>query len=680
MTTTVLLADSMGAYRRSLASRLRDAGLNVVEAESGAQAVEAIRETPIEVAIVDNALTDGPGIELLPTLRELSESVQFVLIVAPSLEVDSKEAFCEKWGIARLIQGPTHPNAIRQIVEELVSGVVPQASAPATVADDSSSTIEKEPDENTQSLLTEVRRSYQEKLPKELARLEQMVKTARKNPSDLEATSEAHRLAHSLHGTAGTLGFAEVSQAAAQIEEVLKRVLAGTNESDEIWNEIFDSLEKAETAPERPSLLEMTEIRVSGIGTVLFVDSDPEIVASIESIGHKNLITIVSATSAEAALEAASNKKIDGAIIDADFGGQTNSFELIQELRSLEGLGNLPVAIMSVDSSILNRVAATHAGASQFLQKPIEAEDLVETVRYFGTVRTEVKPKVLILDDDDHFRAHIAAILDNEGMDVTSLGEPERILEIIDRVKPDIVLLDVVMPGISGFDVCRLLRSTADWKNVPILFLTAESDANVRLECFRAGGDDYIEKPVVREELLARIGVRLERIRLFRERADRDGLTNLPNRRAFLDLFKIRIAEGKRYDRPLALCIMDLDKFKHINDTYGHLAGDRVLIGLGKLLGERFRTVDIRGRWGGEEFAVVFYGEDAPTAKMILGRMLDEFKEITFEGDHGEEFHVSFSCGIATFPRDGTTFDDIFRMADSKLYVAKESGRSRIEI
>ncbi len=372
-------------------------------------------------------------------------------------------------------------------------------------------------------------------------------------------------------------------------------------------------------------------------------------------------------------------KRLNGAIIDLHLGGKDGSFKLAQEIRSLDGLGDFPIAIMSADSSVLNRVAATHAGATQFIQKPLVAEELVEVVRYFNTARTEVKSKVLMIDDDEHFRAHITAILKSEGMEITSLGEPERILEVIDYAKPDILLLDVMMPKISGFDVCRMLRSTTEWKDIPILFLTAEAAPEIRLECFQAGGDDYIEKPVIRQELLARIGVRLERVRLFRERADRDALTNLPNRRAFLDMFKIRIAEGKRYRRLLSLCLIDLDKFKHVNDTYGHLAGDRVLLGLGKLLSSRFRSVDIRGRWGGEEFAVVFYGEDSKTSKAILDRVLDEFKEMVFEGDHGEKFNVAFSCGIATFPQEGSSFDELFRAADAKLYKAKDLGRGRIE-
>jgi diguanylate cyclase (GGDEF)-like protein len=212
------------------------------------------------------------------------------------------------------------------------------------------------------------------------------------------------------------------------------------------------------------------------------------------------------------------------------------------------------------------------------------------------------------------------------------------------------------------------------------LFLTAESDPKVRLECFRAGGDDYIKKPVLKEELLARIGVRLERIRLYKDRADKDALTSLPSRRAFIEMFKVRIAEGLRYNRPVTLCLIDIDRFKYVNDTYGHLTGDRVLAGLGKLLGSRFRATDIRGRWGGEEFTVVFYGEDRLTAKMILSRVLEEFGCIEFEGDRKEKFFCTFSCGAAELPNDGSTADDLFRVADERLYAAKKAGRNRIVI
>jgi diguanylate cyclase (GGDEF)-like protein len=157
-------------------------------------------------------------------------------------------------------------------------------------------------------------------------------------------------------------------------------------------------------------------------------------------------------------------------------------------------------------------------------------------------------------------------------------------------------------------------------------------------------------------------------------------LTGLPTRRAFVEQFKMRLSEAHRHKRPVSLCLLDLDRFKQVNDTYGHLAGDRVLGGLGRLLASRFRTMDVRGRWGGEEFVLAFYGEDAETARMIIGRVKEEFDRMSFRGDHGETFEVRFSAGISSFPDDGRTFEELFRVVDQRLYAAKEAGRDRIEI
>jgi diguanylate cyclase (GGDEF)-like protein len=247
------------------------------------------------------------------------------------------------------------------------------------------------------------------------------------------------------------------------------------------------------------------------------------------------------------------------------------------------------------------------------------------------------------------------------------------------EIKPDIVILDVVMEKVNGVDACRILRSIEEWRDIPILALTVFGNREMLLNCFAAGADDYVEKPVVKEELLARIKLRLERIRMFKERADTDALTGLPTRRPFLNLLKMRMSEGIRFNKPVSLCLLDLDHFKEVNDTHGHLAGDRVLAAFGQLLASRFRAMDVRGRWGGEEFALAFYGEDADTAKMIVNRVLEELRRMVFTGDKGEQFSVTFSAGVATFPLAGKSVEELFRFVDQNLYLAKEKGRGRIE-
>jgi diguanylate cyclase (GGDEF)-like protein len=169
-------------------------------------------------------------------------------------------------------------------------------------------------------------------------------------------------------------------------------------------------------------------------------------------------------------------------------------------------------------------------------------------------------------------------------------------------------------------------------------------------------------------------------MRRHRERADVDLLTGLLTRRAFLEQVSLRISESRRKRREFALCIIDLDRFKEVNDVHGHLVGDKVLAQLGRLLKNRFRHEDLRCRWGGEEFAILLVDEGAVTARQVVHRVLEEFREITFQGDTGEEFHSTFSGGIAEFDTDSDQFEGLMRVADERLYQAKLAGRNRIAI
>src|SRR5260370_320371 len=126
--------------------------------------------------------------------------------------------------------------------------------------------------------------------------------------------------------------------------------------------------------------------------------------------------------------------------------------------------------------------------------------------------------------------------------------------------------------------------------------------------------------------------------------------------------------------------MLDVDRFKRVNDLYGHLVGDHVLLALGRLLNAHFRREDLRGRWGGEEFVIVFPNETARTAATVLSRVLDEFRTLPFRGERGERLFVAFSAGIASFPADGTTVDALIRAADRRLYEAKRGGRGHVVV
>jgi diguanylate cyclase (GGDEF)-like protein len=172
--------------------------------------------------------------------------------------------------------------------------------------------------------------------------------------------------------------------------------------------------------------------------------------------------------------------------------------------------------------------------------------------------------------------------------------------------------------------------------------------------------------------------VRLERRRLLRELTERDPLTRCLSRRALLDALARRISEARRHSALLSVGVVDVDRFKHVNDTYGHRTGDQVLVALGRVFGERLRLEDLRGRSGGDEFVIVFPNLQASAAAAVLSRVLDEFRCLPFRSETGERIFVTFSAGVAELPADGTTVDALIGSADKRLYDAKRGGRGHV--
>ncbi|MBN2342616.1 MAG: response regulator [Deltaproteobacteria bacterium] len=711
----ILLISPNSPFFTELQHVLSENGYFVIAAHTLRQSLEAINAGVYSLAIVPTKIDGGAGTRLVKKIKQIWGSTHIVVVDDGSLERAEYEHLCTTHCIDHIVSPSATSEEVALISARLIGAAPPMTRIPGFISTIGSAppydiasasgtaTVPPVPDEHAPAQshdispfcaapsiapagaedplaleILQLAREYQKTLPDELHRLKELLREARQTPEDAEESIMAVRqLTHTISGTAGTLGFTEVGEIVRQINDKIKKIEQKKGGTEDEWETLFYLADRAISTPERSSLMPAGITAGADIGTVLVLDEDRSALTDLYEVGRSCLVGVIPACTRVEALAEIESSDIDGVIIDVDM-SNLDPTALVSDLRALEGKEDLQIAFMATQDTVDKRILAASAGAMQFLQKPLTEDTLVEIAREFSQQRVQTNATVVIVDDDPFFRKHINNILTSEHLDVHEVDEPERILEILDPVQPDIVLLDVQMPTISGFDVCRMIRSVPKWRNLPILFLTGESDAKVRIECFTVGGDDYIQKPCIKEELLARINVRLERIRLFKERADKDPLTRLLNRRAFLEQFDIRLDEGRRYDRPLSFCVIDLDKFKHVNDTYGHLAGDRVLQAMGKLLLSRFRKVDIRGRWGGEEFAVAFYNEEANTAKKLLFEALKALRKLVFTGDGGEQFQVTFSAGVATFPQDATDFDTLFKIADENLYEAKEAGRNRI--
>jgi diguanylate cyclase (GGDEF)-like protein len=228
-----------------------------------------------------------------------------------------------------------------------------------------------------------------------------------------------------------------------------------------------------------------------------------------------------------------------------------------------------------------------------------------------------------------------------------------------------------------GSDLCRSVRASPRWRELPVVLLRTPGKRAPaeRVDAIEAGADDVLADVGDAEALVARVRQLVVRARIHRERADTDALTGLLLRRPYLERLAALLAAARRQRAPLTVCLIDLDKFKQVNDEVGHLSGDRLLAAFGRVLLGTCRLEDLRCRWGGDEFALAFPGQSADAAQLALTRVEQAAAEIRVAANVSPG--VKFSAGTATFPDDGLDAAELLRVADQRLYRAKALGRGR---
>ena len=288
--------------------------------------------------------------------------------------------------------------------------------------------------------------------------------------------------------------------------------------------------------------------------------------------------------------------------------------------------------------------------------------------------------KVLLVDDDPAMLRLLAKWLEAEGYQVLRAGDGRMAAELIEAERPRLLVTDWEMPNLNGLELCRWVRSQNFGHYIYTVFLTVRSDSTDMLKGLEAGADDFLKKPVDRNELLARIraGSRVmeleQRLRLL---ANTDALTGLPTRRVLFDDVQREWGRAERYHNPLSCVMIDIDFFKRINDIHGHQAGDEVLRAVGHELRAGVRTSDYVGRYGGEEFCVFLPEADEEQALQWAERMRRRIAELPLcLGDARLDITASF--GVAQRLADTATPEVLVDMADQALVVAKRSGRDRV--
>ena len=308
----------------------------------------------------------------------------------------------------------------------------------------------------------------------------------------------------------------------------------------------------------------------------------------------------------------------------------------------------------------------------------------------------EAEPaRILIVDDHEDNVELLRARLEAWGFTADTAGDGDEALCKVDENPPDLILLDVMMPKIDGIEVARRVKGNSSLPFIPIIMQTALDTTESKVEGLEAGADDYITKPIDFAELKARVNsmLRIKRLQDALEERERqlleanerlrhmsqtDALTGLDNRRHLEERLDEMFEHARRLNEPFACVMCDLDRFKSVNDTYGHQAGDAVLKQLARILKQEAREIDRVGRYGGEEFMLLLPGTVLDAAVTFAERARKAVEAHTFSFDGGT-LQRTMSCGVAAWPHPRIEdCDTLVKAADDALYVAKETGRNRV--
>lgn len=541
-----------------------------------------------------------------------------------------------------------------------------------------------------QAQLDVLREAYAAKLDDKIAQVDCAWKdylAQQVGPSQREALTLVHRLAHSLAGSGATFGFPAVSDAARRAEIVFKALLqSGEAPNDADGAQIEAALVDLRAAPHLPresnpfSGPSETEPQRNQ-ARMLYLFSDalsglPSWAASLDAFGYQ-----LRFFDRPAALDAAWRVEAPAAII-ADCHSEPLGCErdgtLLSSVLSEPRGGEVPVLWTCPKGDLPTRLQAVRLGGAAFFPYPLDVDSLLVKLDDL-TAHSAPQPfRILIVDDEPSLGRLFSVILRQAGMETFVVSNPLQVMAPLVDFRPDLILMDVYMPGCSGTELASVIRQQEAYVGIPIMFLSVETDIAKQLAAMRQGGDDFLIKPVQPQHLVSAVTTRATRARTLRNLMVRDSLTGLLNHTKTKEQLGIELDRSRRLSTTVTLVMLDIDHFKAVNDTYGHATGDRVLRSLARLLSQRMRQTDVIGRYGGEEFAVIMNGSGAEDARKKIDEVRASFANLAHFSD-GREFRVTFSAGIASAPPFGDAVK-LSEAADRALYEAKHAGRNRIQI
>lgn len=450
---------------------------------------------------------------------------------------------------------------------------------------------------------------------------------------------------------------------------------------------------------------------------VLVVDDVPPNVKLLEAKLTSEYFDVLTAYSGPEALDVASREHPDIILLDVMMPGM-DGFEVCRRIKADPATAHIPVVMVTALDQPSDRIKGLEAGADDFLTKPLQDMALFARVRSLVRLKvmmdelrnrkttgtslgwddeeavvfdatTPTDGYILVVDEQERVMERIASALDGVG-ELTFIAGGDDTAERAREKNFDLIIVSLTMLDTDGLRVCSKLRSYDETRHVPILVMVDDGNTKLLVRALEMGVNDYVVRPVDKQEFLARVKTQLKRKRfadklwenfhLSMQLATTDAVTGLYNRHYLTSHMDTRMQAAQKQGKALSVMMMDIDHFKLVNDTYGHAVGDMVLKEFATRIGRNIRGVDLAARYGGEEFVVMMPETPTDWALMIGERLREEIADNSFDFDLKDgPIEITVSIGVAT-SIDGQTPGQLLEAADKALYEAKATGRNKVVV
>lgn len=532
--------------------------------------------------------------------------------------------------------------------------------------------------------LAQLQQQYLQRLATDLPALQdKLLELSEPDVAWREVSAELVLKFHTLAGSAGTFGLAETGVQAKKLELLFKNLLAQQQPpSHELFQQalgFFHAMRAAANLSPVVTVHGAITERNEHAQTLIYlleddVDAANHVCLTLATFGYQ--VQWFSQTNALAT--ALAEQEPDALIIDIELQHEAkDGLEFVQQLQQRRAVP-LPLFVVTQHTDFEHYLAAVRAGALGYFNKPLNAAALEARLQRLFSERHRDAFRVLIVDDDLMLARHYALVLQSAGLRAEIISDPAEIFAGLNQFHPDVILLDVNMPGCTGPELAQLVRLQDEWLGVPIIYLSSETDSERQLAVLIKAGDDFLTKPISDNALVVAIFARAQRARQLADVMTRDSLTGLLQHAHIKERLQVELERTVRSEQTVSVVMLDIDHFKKVNDKYGHLVGDQVITSLANLLRQQLRKTDMIGRYGGEEFLLVLPDCPLEKAYAVVDQLRQAFARFPFVTENGS-FHCTFSAGICDGSK-GELVDQVIDQADQALYISKASGRNKVTV